>query len=182
MLSTSTWRAIPAERVARTTVPDSSSLRLAQLMRSNVTSRCASEAPPVTNQMIEFLANILSQKGFMPHGMCFQWQPEILWMHVIADLVVAIAYFSIPVALIIVLYRRRHIPFRWLILLFALFILLCGMTHVVGIIVLWEPIYRLQGLIKLATAAVSIATAVVLFPLLPKLMVAAEKFEQTLEE
>jgi hypothetical protein len=114
--------------------------------------------------------------------MCFQWQPEILWMHVIADLVVAIAYFSIPLTLAFVLYRRRHIPFSWLILLFALFILLCGMTHVVGIIVLWEPVYRLQGLIKLATAAVSIATAVVLFPLLPKLMITAENLEQKLNE
>ena len=132
--------------------------------------------------MIDFLSNILSQNGFMPHGMCFQWQPEILWMHVIADLVVAIAYFSIPLALALVLYRRRHIPFRGLILLFALFILLCGMTHVISMIVLWEPIYRLQGLIKLATAAVSIATAVVLFPLLPKLMVMAENFEQKLHK
>ena len=132
--------------------------------------------------MIEFLTNILSQKGFMPHGMCFQWRPEILWMHVISDLVIAIAYFSIPLALAVVLYRQKHIPFRGLILLFALFILLCGMTHVVSMIVLWEPIYRLQGLIKLATAAVSIATAVVLFPLLPKLMVKAESVERQLYE
>ena len=132
--------------------------------------------------MIDFLAKLLSQNGFMPHGMCFQWQPEILWMHVIADLVVALAYFSIPLALALVLHRRRHVPFRGLIVLFALFILLCGLTHAVGIIVLWEPVYRLQGLIKLATAAVSIATAVVLFPLLPRLMVAAENFEQTLHE
>ena len=132
--------------------------------------------------MIEFLTNLLSQKGFMPHGMCFQWQPEILWMHVISDLVIAIAYFSIPLALAVVLFRQKRIPFRGLILLFALFILLCGMTHVVSMIVLWEPIYRLQGLIKLATAAVSIATAVVLFPLLPKLMVKAESVERQLYE
>ena len=132
--------------------------------------------------MIDFLTNILSQNGFMPHGMCFQWQPEILWMHVIADLIIALAYFSIPTALAIVLYRQRRVPFRGLIVLFALFILLCGTTHVVGIIVLWEPVYRLQGLIKLATAAVSIATAVILFPMLPRLMVSAEDFEQRLHE
>ena len=118
----------------------------------------------------------------MPHGMCFQWQPEILWMHVIADLVIAIAYLSIPLGIGLVLYRRRSIPLTWLIVLFALFILLCGMTHIIGIIVLWEPVYRLQGLIKLATAAVSIATAVVLFPILPKLIVSAEKFERSLDE
>lgn len=132
--------------------------------------------------MIDFLTKILSQNGFMPHGMCFQWQPEILWMHVIADLIIALAYFSIPTALAIVLCRRRRVPFRGLIVLFALFILLCGTTHVVGIIVLWEPVYRLEGLIKLATAAVSIATAVILFPMLPRLMVSAEDFKQRLHE
>jgi len=132
--------------------------------------------------MIEFLTDILSQKGFMPHGMCFQWRPEILWMHVIADLVIAIAYFSIPLALAAVLNRQKRIPFRGLILLFALFILLCGITHIVSMIVLWEPVYRLQGLIKLAAAAASIATAVILFPLLPKLMVKAESVERKLYE
>lgn len=137
---------------------------------------------PLVKQMIEFFSNILSQNGFMPHGMCFQWQPAILWMHVIADLVVAIAYFSIPAALVFVLARRRHIPFKWLIVLFASFILLCGMTHVISMLVLWEPVYRLQAVVKMATALVSIATAVVLFPMLPKLMVAAENFEQTMNE
>ena len=131
--------------------------------------------------MLDFLVQLFSVRGFMPHGMCFQWQPEILWMHVISDLVVAIAYFSIPFALGFVLYRRRQFPFKWLVALFAAFILLCGTTHVTGIVVLWDPMYRLQGLIKLATAAVSIATAVVLFPMLPKLLSAVDELERRVE-
>jgi len=114
----------------------------------------------------------------MPHGMCFQWRPEILWLHVISDLIVAIAYFSIPLVLCVLLYKRRQIPFKWLVILFASFILLCGATHLVSIVVLWNPLYQLQGLMKLATAAVSIATAVVLFPLLPKLLGAVDELEQ----
>lgn len=132
--------------------------------------------------MLDFIANVLSQNGFMPHGMCFQWRPDILWMHVLADLVVALAYFSIPLALTIVLWRRRHVPFKGLIVLFALFILFCGTTHVIGIVVLWEPVYRLQGLVKLATAAISIATAVLLFPMLPKLMATADVIERQLRD
>lgn len=131
--------------------------------------------------MLDFFGQLFSIRGFMPHGMCFQWQPEILWMHVISDLVVAIAYFSIPLVLVFVLYRRRQFPFKWLVVLFAAFILLCGTTHVTGIIVLWDPMYRLQGLIKLATAAVSIATAVVLFPMLPKLLSAVDELERQVE-
>jgi len=131
--------------------------------------------------MHEFLTNALSAQGFMPHGMCFRWQPEILWMHVVSDLIVALAYFSIPLALGIILCRRKTFPFKWLVVLFAAFILLCGSSHVLGIIVLWDPIYRMQGLIKLATAAVSIATAVVLFPMLPRLLGAVDDIEQRMQ-
>lgn len=128
--------------------------------------------------MPDLFAKLFSIKGFMPHGMCFQWRPEILWLHVISDLIVAIAYFSIPLVLVVLLYRRQQIPFKWLVILFASFILLCGATHLVSIVVLWNPLYQLQGLMKLATAAVSIATAVILFPLLPRLLSAVDDLEK----
>lgn len=128
--------------------------------------------------MPDLFAQLFSIKGFMPHGMCFQWRPEILWLHVISDLIVAIAYFSIPLVLVVLLYRRQQIPFKWLVILFASFILLCGATHLVSIVVLWNPLYQLQGLMKLATAAVSIATAVILFPLLPRLLSAVDDLEK----
>lgn len=128
--------------------------------------------------MPDLFAKLFSINGFMPHGMCFQWRPEILWLHVISDLIVAIAYFSIPLVLVVLLYRRQQIPFKWLVILFASFILLCGATHLVSIVVLWNPLYQLQGLMKLATAAVSIATAVILFPLLPRLLSAVDDLEK----
>lgn len=102
-------------------------------------------------------------------------------MHVISDLIIAIAYYSIPLALTIILLKRRQIPFKWVVVLFAAFILLCGSTHIIGIITQWNPIYRFQGIMKLLTAAVSIATALVLFPLLPKLVEAGDKLESELE-
>lgn len=117
----------------------------------------------------------------MPHGTCYLWQPEILWMHVISDLIIAIAYYSIPLALGIIILKRRTFPFRWLIGLFAAFIILCGTTHIIGIITQWNPIYRVQGLLKLMTAAVSIATAIVIYPLLPKLLAAGEELAERIE-
>ena len=38
---------------------------------------------------------------FMPHGHCYAWKPSILWTTVGSDLLIAIAYFSIPMALAI---------------------------------------------------------------------------------
>jgi hypothetical protein len=44
---------------------------------------------------------------------------------------------------------------------------LCGTTHFVEIWTLWYPEYAAQGLVKVATAAISVATAIILWPLIP---------------
>ena len=127
---------------------------------------------------MDTLTELFATNGFMPHGMCYQWLPEVLWMHVLSDLIIAIAYYSIPLALAIVIYRRGSFPFKWVLGLFAAFILLCGTTHIVGIITVWEPVYRLQGVLKLMTAGISIATAIVLFPLLPAILSSVDTLER----
>ena len=109
--------------------------------------------------------------NFMPHGMCFLWRPELVGMHVIADLSIALAYFSIPVVIVVFLRRLdRPIPFRWAFVMFGIFILFCGINHLMNIVVLWHPLYYLEGVLKLLTAAASVATAVLMLPLLPVLI------------
>ncbi len=50
--------------------------------------------------MHEFFTHLLSTQGFDPHGHCYLWKAEILWLHVTSDAVIALAYYSIPIALI----------------------------------------------------------------------------------
>jgi anti-sigma regulatory factor (Ser/Thr protein kinase) len=107
---------------------------------------------------------------FMPHGMCFLWQANLLAFHVIADALIALAYFSIPVFLIWLVRRRGDLPFTWIFWLFALFIMSCGTTHLMAIWVIWHPDYWLEGAVKWVTAIASIGTAVMLIPLAPKLL------------
>jgi len=106
--------------------------------------------------------------GFMPHGHCYSWRPDILWMHVVSDGIIALAYFSIPVTLLFFLRRRPDVPFPALIVLFALFIVLCGTGHLLEIWTVWQPVYALQGVEKAATALVSILTAIALVPVIPQ--------------
>ena len=115
--------------------------------------------------VVEYLFGAAS---FMPHGYCLLWRPDLVAMHAVSDLMIGAAYFSIPVALFAFLRRRTDIAYPWVFRLFAAFILLCGTTHLVGLWTLWQPVYGLQGLVKLATAGVSIATAIALWPLLPR--------------
>lgn len=106
----------------------------------------------------------------MPHGMCFLWRPDLLILHAGSDLLIALAYYSIPLALLMLWRKRPNIEYSWMFKLFALFIVACGTTHFLALWNIWNGNYYLEGLIKLLTAVVSVATAILLWPLLPKLM------------
>ena len=106
--------------------------------------------------------------AFSPHGFCLLWEPGLIWLHAASDVVIALAYFSIPLAIAAFLRERRDFEYRWVGWLFAAFILACGTSHVVSVVTLWQPYYWLEGAVKAITALVSLATAVLLWPLIPK--------------
>lgn len=94
----------------------------------------------------------------MPHGWCLLWSPTLITAHVVSDLAIAVAYFMIPAFLLsfrhLLVDRRR----RMLTLLFTMFILSCGVTHVMEVIVLWHPVYWIQAGVKVICAGLSLAT------------------------
>jgi PAS domain S-box-containing protein len=91
-------------------------------------------------------------------------------LHLISDIATGLAYFSIPVFLVMFVLRRRDLAYPWVFGLFALFIIACGSTHLMHAWTIFRPAYETEGLIKAITAAVSVATAIVLWPLLPRLL------------
>ncbi|WP_446812208.1 putative bifunctional diguanylate cyclase/phosphodiesterase (plasmid) [Methylomonas sp. 2BW1-5-20] len=105
--------------------------------------------------------------GLMPHGYCIKWSPEILWTYVVSDSLIALAYFSIPAVLAFFVIQREGLHFRWIYLMFSAFILACGTTHLMSIVLLWQPMYGLDAMIKALTAVVSVATAILLVRLIP---------------
>ena len=117
-----------------------------------------------------FFKRLFTTGDFMPHGHCYFWRPDVLWLNVVSDVFIALAYFSIPLVLIYFVIKRKDIPFHWMLLMFGLFISLCGTTHVMNIITVWYPMYRLDGVIKLMTAIASIATAIAFIPLMPRML------------
>ena len=118
--------------------------------------------------MNTFFSWLFTSQGFMPHGHCYLWQPGTLWLNVGSDGLIAAAYFAIPVSLLTLVRRRMAvIPFPGIFLMFAAFILLCGLTHVMEIWTVWNPAYRFAGALKLVTGIVSLATTVTLVRLIP---------------
>ena len=120
--------------------------------------------------MSSFLERLGDSSTLSPHGICLLWEPELIWLHVLSDAVIAASYFSIPFALAIIVSKRRDFQFGWVAWAFATFILACGLTHIFSIYTLWVPIYGIEGIVKAITAAASIVTAVMLWPLIPKVL------------
>lgn len=114
-----------------------------------------------------YLERILSTDGFMPHGMCYLWQPGVLGLHVTSDALITVAYFSIPFTLIYFTRKRSDFRFNWIFVCFAIFIVACGTSHLMEILTIWHPAYWLSGGVKAVTAIASVLTAILLVKWMP---------------
>lgn len=126
------------------------------------------------------LIQAAGQGSFMPHGMCYLWEPDLLWLHVVSDVLTGAAYYAIPPALVVLVVRGRKavpegadyvaraLPHEWMFLAFGLFIVACGTTHFFAAWNVWNADYWASGAVKAVTAVASIATASALPPLIPR--------------
>lgn len=113
------------------------------------------------------MLELFSTQGFMPHGHCYLWRPEIVWLHVISDSLIFLSYVIIPITLVYIVRRRKDLPFDWMFMCFGVFIVSCGLTHAMEVWTLWHPSYWLSGAIKVVTALASLCTAALLMRLVP---------------
>ncbi len=108
--------------------------------------------------------------NFMPHGHCYFWEPYILWSHALSDSIIALAYMVIPISLLYIYQQRREFTYSWVFVLFAVFILSCGITHIFDVINIWRPIYYIDSVARIITALASIGTAAVLIKFTPRIV------------
>lgn len=120
--------------------------------------------------MRSFLETLLSPDWLMPHGQCYLWQTGLVTLHLISDSLIALAYYSIPLILVILIRQRQDLPFTRIFGLFIAFILACGTTHLMEVWTLWHPAYYLSGVLKAVTAGISIFTAMALIPVVPQVL------------
>lgn len=118
--------------------------------------------------MLDFLKAIFSIESFILHGHCYLWETRLVGLHITSDALIALAYYSIPIALFYIVRQRKDLPFKWIFILFGAFIISCGTTHLLEIWTLWYPTYWLSGGIKAITALISALTAIELISLMPQ--------------
>jgi PAS domain-containing protein len=112
-----------------------------------------------------------SNPFFHPHGYCYLWEPGLVWTHVGADFLIGASYMAIPIALLTIV-RRTHggVPFSGMLVAFGTFIVACGFTHFVEILTLWKPWFWAAAGVKVVTAIASVATAVAVPSLVPRVL------------
>lgn len=117
------------------------------------------------------LVKNLFSADYMPHGNCYFWTPDLVWLHAVSDSLIGLSYWAITITLGVLVYKtRKDIPFAKMFVAFGIFIITCGTTHLMDVLTLWDPYYWLSGSIKLVTAVASVATAVALPPVIPRII------------
>jgi len=119
----------------------------------------------------------LDRLALIPQGHCYLWKPGLVWLHVLSDGLISLTYFSIPIALIYFVHRRRDLPYSQVFPLFGVFIVACGLTHLLEIWTVWHPIYWVSGGLKAVTAMVSLITASELIPIIPEALTILSRSE-----
>jgi diguanylate cyclase (GGDEF)-like protein len=100
-----------------------------------------------------------------PHPICSLCEQGFLSFHGLADAIVAVPYFAIPITLAAIVATRRDLPFKPLFVLFGVFIVALGTTHVLAV---WRPNAALEGVMKALTFGLSLWTAAALLYVVPK--------------
>ncbi len=116
--------------------------------------------------MTDFFKRLLDS-DFVPHGQAFVGQPEVLWIHVVSDALIALAYFLILLALISFVKNRAGLSWRGTFALFGVFVFACAVTHLMEIWSVWHGTFRLFGIVKAIAGVAGIATAVLLLKAIP---------------
>lgn len=113
---------------------------------------------------------LFDTSSFPPRWECGTWTATHGWVHIVSDSLVFGAYVLIPFVLVRIIRKRRDVPFSGLFWVFAVFIVSCGVTHLIEATIFWQPWYRLSALAKVVTAGVSWAAVLALATASPKIV------------
>lgn len=119
--------------------------------------------------MPTFLQKLFDTSDFPARWQCGNWDSFHGWLHIASDLAIWGAYFMIPFSLLYYWWKKRQeMEFPKLFWLFGAFIFSCGITHFIDAVIFYQPIYRVSGVMKFTTAAVSWMTVFAIIRIAPQ--------------
>ncbi len=129
------------------------------------------ESVPVAASLPAQYFRSLFSSDLIPHGNCFHWIPEVLWIHVAADALLGLSFAAIALSLFYLYFRRRgNVPFAGRLFLLGGFSAACAAVFVFTVFDIWLGIYRFTGLFKILAAVLAFISVFIMIPLLPRLL------------
>lgn len=108
---------------------------------------------------------------FIPRAYCSLSDPILRGITVFGDFFTFAAYAVIPLVLFNVYFaRKKDFTLSWILAAFALFIIMCGVGHLLDVITVWYPYLRFAAFWKVGTAIISLVVAGILVYLYPTLL------------
>lgn len=101
--------------------------------------------------------------SLMPHAVCWNRDPQLIWTMVITNGITFLSYFSICLTLFYLTRKTRGAVKRdWAFFLvgFALFIVACGSTHLMEVVTTWIPLFWVDAWANIITAVLSAYVAI----------------------
>lgn len=106
----------------------------------------------------------------VPYGVCFRWNPALVWLYVVSNAGIAITSIFFSVFLIYFYRRVRHIvPYPNILLCFALIGIFGATSYALDIYTIWVPACYLLGIERLSTLTACLYTAFLIRPAIPKI-------------
>ena len=111
--------------------------------------------------------------NFIPEGGCCQWQPQLMGLEAVSDLLIALAYYSIPAMLTYFARKQRKLPLSKGFLLLGAWFFCGGTTHLMQVWMMVHPSYWLSSSLAAVTAVISLWAVAELMPSLSQLLALA---------
>src|SRR3989344_3093208 len=116
--------------------------------------------------MFDLVRIIFTPGNFTPHSQHFADRWEAMWLIVVGHALSVLAYTLIPITILYVVRKRKDLVYNWMFLLFGAFIVLCGLTHALHIMIFWYPAYYFEVI----TLVVSFATFLMFLYIIPRVV------------
>jgi len=119
------------------------------------------------NQITEFFTNLFKTENWPARWEWGVWTEFHGWLYIFSDLSIWAAFFAFPFILIRFIKKEPSNQMPQIFWYFILFIIFCGFTYFIDIILFWWPSYRLSALVRFITAIISWITIFKFYKYIP---------------
>lgn len=119
------------------------------------------------HQIFEFFTKLFATENWPSRWDWGTWTDFHGWLYILSDLGIWAAFFAFPFLLIRFIKKKPSSPLPGVFWAFVAFIIFCGLTYFIDIMIFWWPGYRVSALLRFITAVVAWITILKFYKYIP---------------